>query len=154
MHTDLENLENLELSEFGQAPKSQGIVKESHQRSGNFILSQGIFSLLGLGCCFVFVLIFCLLDHDNEDSKAKFHMKKSRHFDLDFFRNCPEKPGIAREFYSIKRVGTLPRYPLVQKCLAKVATFSSLMDDSATSGCLVTSQLFTVIFCSRYFVVS
>ena len=44
VHIDLENRENMELSgKFSEDPKSQGIVKEFCQRSGNFNLSQGIF---------------------------------------------------------------------------------------------------------------
>ena len=47
VHTDLENLENLELTGNSEKPNK---VREFRQRPGHFRISQGIFSLKPVLC--------------------------------------------------------------------------------------------------------
>ena len=92
MHTDLENVKNLELSGNFDPP----------QKSRNFVRGHGIltqfrqFSVQGCYCALV--VIFCLLDQDDEDWRGNISNEKLRYFDLEFLRNSPPKPGIVREF--------------------------------------------------------
>ena len=66
VHSNLENLENLELSgnleKLEKSRNSQGI----HQRSRNFDLSQGVFGVK---------LTFCLLIRATKIQGVKFHLK-------------------------------------------------------------------------------
>ena len=50
----------------------------------------------------MFLLIFCLLDQGVDDSRGNISSEKLRYFGLDLLRNSPGKPGIVREFHSIK----------------------------------------------------
>ena len=77
VHTDLENPEDLELSENFESPGSQGIVREFRQRSGKLNLSQRIFSLKLL-LCFNNDLL------PVRSGRREFQRQKMIYFDLNF----------------------------------------------------------------------
>ena len=88
------------VREFSKAFKKSGNVREFRQTSGDFNLSQQIFSLR-LSLHFRTEILASWSERQGFESILL--PTKSHCFDLDSLRNSRGKPGIIREFHSIDR---------------------------------------------------
>ena len=88
------------VREFWKIQKSQGIVREFCQKSGNF---QSKVDIVLSYWDFAFRI------RATRIGEATFHLKYHVILTWNFLWNSLGKPGMVREFYSIKWVGTLER---------------------------------------------